>query len=487
MRSPPHSHACQPALHPPISVIMSELPSISFVEGFVKVCADRGFSPRQTAFLLDQALIQQDLKDPAFRMGMVEYAEKNANVLQKLLTGFNGLNPEVKYGLGGMAAGGVGGFLTGGKHKLRNALIGAGAGGLAGYGVGKWRGNVLKNRENVAEQDAIFPKTKLPEAKQPALLDAANKTPAADNPAAKLSPETFGPKSVDFGQTMKVDGKDAGPKILDPQTVASNARASEGRAADTAAAQATGRVQAQIDKAPAGVEGMRSAIQSDTAAAAAAQRAKDLFPGEKMPEVPSTSAVGAPPADDPAKIRGTELSATNPALTDPSAVAKGERETEQRALHPDSTSHIAQARIQRAFQIANDPNSSIEQIQEANAIIAPYRSTGGTVAGAAGAKDIVAAAGKGGLAPFKAVGEAPGVAAGKVVGAGKDLWEEAQQRQISISLATTQEQLKNTEAPLKAALRQVAAGHPEAQAEVTKLTGVRNGLTQRLQELTGGK
>lgn len=432
---------------------MSELPSISFVEGFVKTCTDRGFSPRQTAWLLDQALLQQDFKDPAFRMGMVEYAEKSAGILQNLLQGFNKLSPEARYGLGGALTGGVGGFLTGGKHKLRNALIGAGLGGVAGYGAGKWTGRG-KSDLSITDKPELAPGAKLLDAKK-------NLTP--NNLMASPDPS----KAVTEGVVGKA------PAGVSPVTLAEGnpgamLTAGKGEIAEQVAkndAAATGRVQSQINKAPAGPGALLKAVQSDLAAA---QKAQALFPGESLPAASQPSLTDV----DQSKI------------VSPEAVAKGERESEQRAIHPSSLSQLAQARIQRALTIANDPNSSIEQIQEANAIIEPYRSTGGAAAGATGGKDIAAAAGKGFVAPFQAVGASPGAAAAAVANKGGEIWGKAKHELYSGAAQPVQGRLNNVEKSLKAALQAQAGGDRGQAGTIKKLQSERAELKSWLETLS---
>lgn len=101
----------------------------AFVTGFVKQCFNMGLTEDSTV------AAYQMLEKRATGLGLLE---KLKNLGGDAVTAWNGANPETKGALIGAGVGGAGGLVLGGKNRIRNALLGALAGGGLGYGAGHY-------------------------------------------------------------------------------------------------------------------------------------------------------------------------------------------------------------------------------------------------------------------------------------------------------------------------------------------------------------
>ena len=104
-----------------------------YLSGFVRESVAAGLSLDTTMKLVKRAHDIHLVNDPSFVRG---FQKEAAGLLDSLKTGWDGLSPEAKGGLAGAGIGGLGGFMFGGEHPFRNALLGAAGGGAAGYGLG---------------------------------------------------------------------------------------------------------------------------------------------------------------------------------------------------------------------------------------------------------------------------------------------------------------------------------------------------------------
>lgn len=112
----------------------------AFVEGFVKQCRARGIDVDTTVALFARLQQQEGLAHAELTPCFHKAAGLLA-ALKNLGTSAKGMwdqaSPEAKGTLVGAGVGGAGGLVLGGKHRMRNALLGALAGGGLGYGAGR--------------------------------------------------------------------------------------------------------------------------------------------------------------------------------------------------------------------------------------------------------------------------------------------------------------------------------------------------------------
>jgi hypothetical protein len=109
----------------------------SFIRGFVKQCYNSGLSESQAEAALNAWALREQLEDPDFRTGF----DKRASTLDKLMQGWDSMGRTGQGAVVGGGAGALAGLLGGGKHKLRNALLGGGAGAVLGGTAGHYLGN----------------------------------------------------------------------------------------------------------------------------------------------------------------------------------------------------------------------------------------------------------------------------------------------------------------------------------------------------------
>ncbi len=109
-----------------------------FIYGFTKRAFEAGLSEAECAAHLLKAQQDELFSDPSFAVGFKHVLNKRAGLVDGLKNWWSKATPSTRGAIVGGGIGGLGGLITGGQHKVRNALLGAGAGAGLGYMGGRW-------------------------------------------------------------------------------------------------------------------------------------------------------------------------------------------------------------------------------------------------------------------------------------------------------------------------------------------------------------
>lgn len=158
---------------------------VAFIEGFVKQCAARGWTEDQTSRALALVQLNEQFQDPDFATGFAKQAETLKSLLGAAGRWATDTGKPMNQAILGAGIGGLGGLLFGGKNRIRNTLLGAAGGGLAGYGIGRGVGALTRNAPPGISRGEAFG-----EAGTKNLPDMTN----AGNGAPKSSPAAVSPE-----------------------------------------------------------------------------------------------------------------------------------------------------------------------------------------------------------------------------------------------------------------------------------------------------